>query len=463
MESLNRIFPAIFLAGFALAPGGAAQASPDPDPSKREVTIAGVVRDNDSNPLVGATVEAVGHGQVVTTDLEGRYSLTLADNPQGFVFLQAKAPAFGSNYSQEYIPQGKYVDLTKAPWLSRTKFIEDLGDTGPISEMEIDPYRLEIQNFFLQRRNGWSSPIIGPNGGSAENSDGSIAVNVPAGAFDQDFRVVVTPLDFVCLSTYGDFNKVKWSQAWVQFETVLVDANNQVVRNHPFQDSISVEIQFPLLAIHGMDGSFYSIDQVAIIEHGSCGYSPQASVGIGWNADAERVTFSLPHFSHWACQVTDETLWHKADRPKRPSPKPQPEPDYEVKSRTKWVNKETVEVLCGFPAGTSTFSQQVGQELSSSWSVAAGVNIKKWLPILAVEVGGKYDKSDKVYSTTSIDRTIGGSGRTYHEHFNGKVILQVKEKKAWLELNGVKVPGTEVVNNLEGRIKFKKSDDGQNC
>ncbi|KAA3604911.1 MAG: carboxypeptidase regulatory-like domain-containing protein [Planctomycetota bacterium] len=270
--------------------------------------FSGIVQDDHHNPIQGASVEILGTGIQATSNVDGEYSLWLSNPEQHFVVLQATAPARGPNFSQAYIPQGIYIPLARVPRVSDRPFIDELLPSGPPLAMQVDPYLEGTANFTLQQRNGWVSEPVGPDGAEMESPNQDFAVKVPAGALDQDSRIVITKLKHESYSLYDDMNENAWVPSGLQFEVVLIDDQNQVRDHSSFAQMIEIEIRQESLQVFGQENLYWDLEGAAVVDHASASYLPQAGVKIRWNPAQRRYVFSLPHFSCWTCPISDQTL-----------------------------------------------------------------------------------------------------------------------------------------------------------
>lgn len=429
--------------------------------------LEGIVLNQNNAPLQGAQVELVGLGQSTITDVDGTYSILLDDPEAEATILRVSAPSWGPNYFQEYLPQSRFVDLQAIPILATEPYFQEISPyLDPVDDLQ-QPRKVTHHTFHLQSRGSWTSPPFGPNGGEAESSDHQFKVVVPPGVFHADYRVVVTKIPEIAHSDFSSISgRAIEDLTALEFEVVLVNANNQVVTSPTFTQAVTLEFLLPEWELKpNFPGLFRPLGKANVIDAQGLGLIPVPNVIHGWNAADARYSFQLPHFSQWQIMHTgdDATLFRDARTEilAKPSQKITP-PDFKVVSSESWDTLATIDVICGAPVGSFQFTEAAGSTVSNAFSVVASADIKPFLPLLTASVDATFSHTNGATKNQEIVILVPPAGQQLHAHWTGEIAVKVLRKKAHLTTGGVAVIGTEISNIVTWKVVATKTG-GEDC
>ena len=455
--------------------------------------FAGQVMDDDLNPISGARVELLGHGQSTLTDVDGRYAITFAETASDSYFLlEATAPAFGGSFQQVYLPQTRRVEIgdmvlehepvyraeTPGGPAVAHRYLRGLPGPGTSerpSDYEVDPCLRYDFSFVLQRRNGWVSKRFAAGPDHDASADGRYAAHVPGGV-TIDGRVCVTRLPGVSTSRYDPFDAPPGSgfgHHYLAFEVVLIDDQNQVLPNPTFAGLVEVEVREPTLEL--TPGWFLRLDRLAYEDRLGARYVVDPAAAVDWNADAGRYRFRLPHFSTWSGGTgswNTETVYDRSQAHRRPAPAPPPAqtppPRYEPRSEKTKTLEASIDVKCGKPFGWYEVSIQRGESLTWGLAFSGKAELLAWWPALALELGLNAELNGTGTRTREIRRGVGGQGQVYDEHFSGKVELWMLKSRAWLveiaaDGSEKEVPGSRMEVEEGAEVIAVDDGTGQDC
>ncbi|TAH37011.1 MAG: carboxypeptidase regulatory-like domain-containing protein [Planctomycetota bacterium] len=455
--------------------------------------LAGQVLDDDLNPIAGACVQLLGYGITASTGVDGTYRITLQeDAPAGFFLLQATAPAFGSSFQQVYIPQARRIDISEmvlehapvyrsdAPGAPATAHRYLRGLPGPgtperPSDYEVDPCLRHDFSFVLQRRNGWVSKRLGTGPDQDVSPDGTYAVRVPAGV-RVNGRVCVTRVPGVSASRYDAFDAApgtSFAHYYLGFEVVLIDDQNNVLTNPGFSGLIDVEVRQASLEL--APGWFLKLERLAWQDLSGARFAVEPAASVDWNELDGRYVFRLPHFSTWVGGTgswNTETVYDRSSGSSAPKPSPPPAQNparrYEPRSEKSKVLEASIPVQCGKPFGYYEVNIAKGDILTWGLAFSANVELLRWWPALAVELGLNASMNGTGTRTREVRKGIGGQGQVYDEHFSGTVELWMLRNKVWLveilpDGSEKEVPGSKMEVEEGAEVIAIDDGTGQDC